>query len=86
MFKSKPAPGPIGPRSLLTYEQVKSHFGLEAFTLNRWLQLRRIKSVRVRLAAGEVGSSLRFIAGDIASAIEYSTSEPGISTHDPMMG
>lgn len=79
---------------LLTAAQVEQRFGIAAATLLRWVKLRRVHPVRVKLSAGllarlgrgQTVSDLRFTAGDIAAAVEASLyAEPG-SRRDPSMG
>lgn len=74
------------PNTPLTAEEVTRRYGLSAATLLRWMRLHRIHPVRVKLGAGEVGSDLRFLAGDIAAAVEASSFEPGSRGHDASMG
>jgi hypothetical protein len=77
---------PDNPHELLTAAQVHERFGLPSDVLLRWIKLRRVRPVHVRLARGEVGSPLRFPAGDIAAAVEASSLEQTPRRHDPMMG
>lgn len=72
---------------LLTAGQVRERYGLSAYTLTKWIHLRRIHPVRVKLAPGEIGSDLRFEPADIAAAIEVSSfDEPGSRQRDPSLG
>lgn len=76
---------PIDPQTLLSPDQIKERYGLSAFTLRRWVQLRRVPLHRVNLERGEVGSNWRFVAGDIVRAIEKSSfDEPGSNRRDEM--
>ena len=77
---------PDNPDELLDAAQVHERYGVPPDVLLRWIKLRRVIPVRVRLAPGEVGSNLRFPAGVIAAAVEQSSSESFPRRHDPMMG
>jgi len=68
---------PIDPNALLTVAQVYQRYKIKPSTLRRWVLLRRITPMRVKLGRGEAGSDLRFIVADLLDAIQYSQEEPG---------